>query len=133
MKIEPVEQMPKPKTLNTGTELLRDPLQRIDTEAKKSMRVQQADKRELRGDSDREASREYDKAILKENIDKLNKVMLTVNPRFEFKLHEETNRILVRVWDTETNELIKEIPPEQILDIVASIREMVGLLIDRRL
>lgn len=133
MKIESVGQMPRAKTVNTTTELTRDPLQKMNVEGKQSMRVQQPSEKDLRGDVDREGSREYDRAVLEDSIDKLNKVMITVNPRFEFRVHEETNRIMVKVWDKDTEELIREIPPEQILDIIASIEEMVGLLIDKKL
>lgn len=133
MRVESVEQMPRAKTVNTTTELTRDPLQKLNVEEKQSIRVQQPSEKGLRGNVDREASREYDRAVVEDSIDKLNRVMLTVNPRFEFRIHEETNRIMVRVWDKDTEELIREIPPEQILDIVASIEEMVGLLIDKRL
>jgi len=39
--------------------------------------------------------------------------------------------MMVRVVNFETNEVIKEIPPEEVLDTVARIREMIGLLIDK--
>lgn len=133
MRIESVDQMPRVKTVNTVNELTRDPLQNLEVEQKRSIRVQQPGQKELRQNVDREASREYDRGVLEESIDKLNQVLMTVNPRFEFRVHEETNRLIVRVWDKDTEELIREIPPEQILDIVASIEEMVGILVDKRL
>ena len=39
---------------------------------------------------------------------------------------------MVRVVNVFTDEVIKEIPPEEVLDTVARIREMIGLLIDER-
>ena len=39
---------------------------------------------------------------------------------------------MVKVIDAETNEVIREIPPEKILDLVATIWEMMGLIIDEK-
>ncbi|MCL2189719.1 MAG: flagellar protein FlaG [Defluviitaleaceae bacterium] len=46
--------------------------------------------------------------------------------------HRATGRIMVAVYDTETRELIREIPPERVLDAHASLMEMAGLFMDRR-
>jgi flagellar protein FlaG len=39
---------------------------------------------------------------------------------------------MVKVIDNETNEIIKEIPSEKMLDMVAKIEEMIGLIIDEK-
>ena len=52
--------------------------------------------------------------------------------RLRFQVHEATGRIWVQVIDAETNEVVKEIPPERYLDLVARIWELVGLLVDER-
>ena len=52
--------------------------------------------------------------------------------RFEFKIHERTGRIMVKLVNKETDEIVKEIPPEKILDLVASIWDLVGILVDER-
>jgi len=51
---------------------------------------------------------------------------------FEMRVHEPTNDIIVRVLNRETGELIREIPPEKTLDLVAKMMEFAGLLIDER-
>lgn len=47
-----------------------------------------------------------------------------------FRVHEETERIIARVIDRETGELIREIPPEKFLDMVARLQELAGVFID---
>jgi len=42
----------------------------------------------------------------------------------QFSIHEETKEIMVKVLDTDTEEVIREIPPEKILDMVAKIWEL---------
>lgn len=67
-----------------------------------------------------------------EAVDDANKVLKIVNKRFEFSIHEETGRTMVKIIDRDTNEVISEIPPEKILDMLAKIWEAVGLIIDRK-
>lgn len=52
--------------------------------------------------------------------------------RCSFKYHEETNRISITVIDKETDEVIKEIPPEKTLDMIAKAWELAGLMVDER-
>jgi flagellar protein FlaG len=49
-----------------------------------------------------------------------------------YNYHEKSGEYFVKVIDDETEEVIREIPPEKILDIVASMKEIVGLLFDER-
>ncbi len=65
-------------------------------------------------------------------IEQANKAMELIQTRFEFSIHEKTKEIIVRVYNKETGELIREIPPEKILDIVAKIWELAGLIVDER-
>lgn len=52
--------------------------------------------------------------------------------RFEFSIHEGTEAVMVKVINTETDEIIREIPPEEILDMVAKMWELAGILVDKR-
>lgn len=61
-----------------------------------------------------------------------NKRLEVYNSRLEFSIHEQTNDIMVRVVDVNTNETIREIPPRKIVDMIASILERAGLLVDKR-
>lgn len=70
------------------------------------------------------------KIYLNDAIEKLKDAGDIFNRRLDFKIDEETNRIMVKVIDTETNKVIKEIPPEQLIRLAAKIQEMIGLLVD---
>lgn len=66
-------------------------------------------------------------------IEKANSTLRGVDKRFEFSIHEGTREIMVKVIDDTTDEIIREIPPEKILDMVAKIWELVGILVDRKI
>lgn len=72
-----------------------------------------------------------EKAVI-DAVERANKVVSIANRRFEYSIHEETKQIMVKVIDVETEEIVREIPPEKILDLVATIWEMVGLIVDER-
>lgn len=50
----------------------------------------------------------------------------------QFSIHEATGRTFVRVIRGETGEIIREIPPEEILNLAAKIDEMMGILYDQK-
>ncbi|MCL6601866.1 MAG: flagellar protein FlaG [Paenibacillus sp.] len=51
---------------------------------------------------------------------------------FEVSMHKETHTIMVKVLNKETGELIREVPPEKTLDLVANMMEIAGIIIDER-
>jgi len=71
-------------------------------------------------------------SFLKKAVEKANQTMTMQNRYLEFKIHEKTNEIIVKVIDSETKEVIREIPSEKILDMFASMLELAGLLMDER-
>jgi flagellar protein FlaG len=50
----------------------------------------------------------------------------------DFSVHKETKQIMVKVLDKETGEVIREVPPEKNLDLLAKLWEMAGILVDER-
>ena len=50
----------------------------------------------------------------------------------QFSYHEGTKRVSITIIDKETNEVIKEIPPEETLEMVEKMWELAGILVDER-
>ena len=72
-------------------------------------------------------------------IESLRRAVAAVNTsiashmrHLSINFHEPTGRHVVTVYDSETNQAIREIPPEKVLDAHASILELAGLFVDRR-
>lgn len=70
--------------------------------------------------------------MLIKTIEKANKELIVANRALEFSVHEKIKEIIVRVVDVETKEVIREIPSEKILDMVANMLELAGILVDER-
>ncbi len=72
----------------------------------------------------------YKKRFVNDAIKRLKHAGDIFNRRLDFRIDEATKRIVVKVIDTETDKVIKEIPPEQLIKLAAKIQEMIGLLVD---
>lgn len=59
-----------------------------------------------------------------------NRAMEISRYGLQFRIHEDSGRVQVKVVDSETEEIIREIPPEKMLNIAASIKEMLDDLHD---
>lgn len=69
--------------------------------------------------------------------DQIRKAVEKLNERMShseavFGIHEKTNRLTIKIVDKETKEVIKELPPEKTLDMIAKAWELAGLLVDER-
>ena len=67
---------------------------------------------------------------IKEAVEEMNKKM--ANSEAQFGIHEATNRVTIKIVDKQTKEVIKELPPEKTLDMIARIWDMAGLLVDEK-
>ncbi len=67
---------------------------------------------------------------IKKAVEQLNKNMR--NSEAVFGIHEGTNRVTIKLVDKDTKEVIKELPPEKTLDMIAKAWELAGILVDER-
>lgn len=87
-----------------------------------------------------EAKKEQDEKDIKDvSPEKVKSALSDINQRIrpthtqcEFKYHEQTKRISITVKDSDTNEVIREIPPEKTLDMIAKSLELAGILVDEK-
>lgn len=69
---------------------------------------------------------------IKDAISKANSILKVRNTRVEFSFYKETNRVCITVIDKDTDEVIKEIPPEKALEMVEKMWELAGMLVDEK-
>ncbi|MDE6673919.1 MAG: flagellar protein FlaG [Acetatifactor sp.] len=68
---------------------------------------------------------------LKRAVEQLNKNMVA-HSEAVFGIHEGTNRVTIKIVDKDTKEVLRELPPEKTLDMIAKVWEMAGILVDER-
>ena len=69
-------------------------------------------------------------AQIKKAVEEINKK--ANNSEAIFGVHEDTNRVTIKIVDKKTKEVIKEFPPDKTLDMIARVWEMAGLMVDEK-
>lgn len=75
-----------------------------------------------------EVSREKVESALRD----INTKIRPTHTECQFSYHEATKRITIKVLDQESGEVIREIPPEKTLDMIARTLELAGILVDEK-
>ena len=80
------------------------------------------------------AAKQNPQQVTEETIRKAMKELQKKNTNYisEFGIHEQTNRITIKIVDKKTKEVIKELPPEKTLDMIARVWEYAGLVVDEK-
>lgn len=82
------------------------------------------------GANDEKKERAASEATINDAVQSANRRMS--HTRCEYSYHKKTNRVSIKVFDADTNEVIREIPPEKSLDMLQKMWEMAGILVDER-
>ena len=80
----------------------------------------------------RTIDRTENRDALRRAVDEINSSIAIHRRHLGIRHHEATNRRIVTVYDSDTNEVLREIPPESVLEAHASMLEMVGLFVNTR-
>lgn len=76
-----------------------------------------------------EQQQKYQEKI-KKAVEQMNAKLY--NSEAIFGIHDKTNRVVIKIVDKESKEVLKELPPEKTLDMIAKIWEMAGILVDEK-
>lgn len=68
---------------------------------------------------------------LEKAVDKANNIMETCGTELHFSIHEASGEMMVKIVSKKDNSVIREIPPEHVLNFVAHVKKMLGLMIDK--
>lgn len=69
-------------------------------------------------------------------IEELNRAIQAIQgPQrtLEFSIHKETHSVMIKVLNKDTGEVIREVPPEKLLDVAAKMMEFAGLIVDKKI
>ncbi|HNX77025.1 MAG TPA: flagellar protein FlaG [Candidatus Rifleibacterium sp.] len=69
---------------------------------------------------------------LKEAVDKLNKTAVIFDRSLRFQIHDKTHRTMVSVVDIVQDKVIRQIPNEEVLDLVAKMDDYLGMIFDKK-
>ena len=83
-----------------------------------------------RGDDKSGPVRELTLESAKSSIESFNNFINTSLKTIRFKIDQASEKVVIQVFDTSTNEVIRQIPTEKILDLSLSFDSLKGILVD---
>ena len=75
---------------------------------------------------------DYTEKQIKDAINKINKFLKSENTYAEYSVHEKLGRIMVKIVDQDTKEVLLECPPKKVVDLVANMMELTGVIVDEK-
>jgi flagellar protein FlaG len=97
-------------------------LEQVKQAEKKATEEKKAEKKQT--DENRKVTEEM-LSELEQDIEVMHNIGL------KFSKHDDTGRTIVKVMDKENDNLIREIPAEDVLNLAAKLEEMIGILFDK--
>jgi len=83
-----------------------------------------------RDDTAMPVQKQIDPEVFAKIIDGFNEDFHVFNTAISFTVDKDTGDTIIQILDRETNEVIRQIPPNEMLRLAARLSEIVGLLID---
>lgn len=84
------------------------------------------------GKTETESQSQDTKETLNEVVSDLNEFVQTLRRELQFSVDEDTGRSIVTVLNKETDEVVRQIPSEEVLAISSFLKSHAGLLIDTK-
>ena len=69
---------------------------------------------------------------LKKQTDKLNQIMDIFNRKIRFFVNSKENKVVVKIIDSRSGEVIRQIPPEKMINFMNRINNMIGFVLDEK-
>ncbi|AVP54255.1 flagellar protein FlaG [Clostridium tetani] len=77
-------------------------------------------------------NRDYTLDKVKKAADKLNKLFEDKSTYVEYEVYGKSKSITIKILDNKTKEIVKEIPPRKLIDMVDKLCELAGVFVDKR-
>ncbi|MCR4956763.1 MAG: flagellar protein FlaG [Lachnospiraceae bacterium] len=109
----------------------------IETRAVDARTVDFTVKETKEGNSDSQDSSAKQEENRRASVDAVKKAVNEMNKTstsktVQFGVHEETNRMTIKILDKDSRKVIKEFPAEKTLDLIAKAWEMAGIMVDEK-
>jgi len=108
--------------------------QNIDIDRNKQIQIEDVKKNSM--EEQKELLEKQDEEKLKKELERiteeLNKALNPLNTTLKFKFNDKVDELVVKVVDTKDDRVIREYPPKEALELMQKMRELMGLLFDKK-
>lgn len=106
-----------------------EPVEPVKLDTKRA--AAEADRNLAKTEEKEEQAPQHDPGAVEKAVDLLNKTMESYNTELRFTLHKKSGEYMVKIIRTKDNSVVREIPPERVMDMVAYFKEVLGLIVDK--
>ncbi|MEX3745405.1 MULTISPECIES: flagellar protein FlaG [Lysinibacillus] len=129
MRIAPQGQSTDVVTASSNNSKLTETKNNANSVVKAQPMVQPAIEKTLVAGEEQEISKEK----LEQAIKTVNEFLYINHNASKFVLHDGLDRYYVQVVDTQTEEVVKEIPPKKLLDAFYEMQKLLGMVVDEKI
>lgn len=105
----------------------RTPLVSVD----KLQSVEKTETKEIQESANSTGSQQMSSEDVKEMVESFQELSETIQTKLSFSVHEENNEIVVKIFDKESEELIRQFPSEEMLALQDKMSDLAGFLFDQ--
>lgn len=97
---------------------------------RRSLEAQKAEDKKQK-EFDDQANAKDENIETKEAMDRIDQAAVLFNRKIRLELEEDLNIMIVKVIDSETEEVIRQIPTEELVELSRNAKDLKGLLINK--
>ncbi|MBR1861086.1 MAG: flagellar protein FlaG [Lachnospiraceae bacterium] len=137
MGVQATSYVAPPKAATAPVESVDYTPENVDPAAKIDETTKVVENADSKGESNYNGEKKQDDSQQVASKDQIRKAIEQFNKNRGnseaiYGIHEDTNRVTIKIVDKDTKEVIKELPPEKTLDMIAKVWEMAGILVDEK-
>lgn len=95
--------------------------------------IKEEAKAQIQKEQEQQQEQEVPVNNLEKAVDSLNEIFKINNSELRFKLHEGLGKYYATLVDSETEEVVREIPAKKILDVFYEMQKLLGLFVDKKI
>lgn len=79
-----------------------------------------------------ESNQDFTKEKFQKAVDSVNELLIINSRELKFVFHEGLEQYFVQLVDSNTDEVVREIPPKKLLDVFYEMQKLAGMIIDEK-
>ncbi|WP_320040057.1 flagellar protein FlaG [uncultured Desulfobacter sp.] len=110
----------------------RTPLMSVDKLQNAQRNVENAEPKENKESTNKTSETQMTTEEVKEVVESFQEMSETIQTKLSFSVDEENNEIVVKIFDKESEELIRQFPSDEMLSLQDKMSDLAGFLFDQQ-
>ena len=110
----------------------RAPLISVDKLQSVQKNAENTQTKENKESSNQTSGQQMSTEEVKEVVESFQEMSETIQTKLSFSVHEENNEIIVKIFDKESEELIRQFPSDEMLSLQDKMSDLAGFLFDQK-